>query len=45
MLSGALSAEQMNLLIQMEIEHRQQHTASVMQQKCCEVAIPHVGGK
>jgi protein-disulfide isomerase len=45
MLSGALSAEQMNLLIQMELEHRQQHTASAMEQKCCQVAIPRLGGK
>lgn len=45
MLSGALSAEQMNLLIRMELEHRPQHTATAMQQKCCEVAIPRLGAK
>jgi protein-disulfide isomerase len=45
MLSGALSAEQMNLLIQMELERRQQHTASTMQQKCCEVTIPRLSDK
>jgi protein-disulfide isomerase len=43
MLAGALSADQMNLLIQMELEHREHHTASAMQQKCCEVAIPRLG--
>lgn len=43
MLAGALSADQINLLIQMELEHRVQQTASAVQQKCCEVAIPHLG--
>jgi protein-disulfide isomerase len=45
MLSGALSAEQMNLLIQMELQHHPQHTAAAVQQKCCEVAIPRLGAK
>ena len=43
MLAGALSADQMNLLIQMELDHKVQQTASAAQQKCCEVAIPHLG--
>jgi protein-disulfide isomerase len=44
MLSGALSADQMNLLIQMELEHRSQQTASNAQ-KCCEVTIPRMENK
>lgn len=43
MLSGALSAEQMNMLIQMELEHRERLTASSSQQKCCEIDIPRYG--
>jgi len=47
MVAGALSAEQMNLLIQMELQHRQQRQeqASVQKdsKKCCELTIPAVG--
>ena len=42
MLAGGLSADQINLLIQMELDHKVQQTASAVQQKCCEVAIPHL---
>jgi protein-disulfide isomerase len=45
MLAGALSADQINLLLQMEMDHRRTQTASAREQKCCEVAIPRLGRK
>jgi predicted DsbA family dithiol-disulfide isomerase len=45
--AGALSADQMNLLIQIELQHRQQEKqqqASVQSsEKCCALTIPAVG--
>lgn len=43
--AGALSADQMNLLIQIELQHRQQQQASAQSasEKCCELTIPSVG--
>lgn len=46
--AGALSADQMNLLIRIELEHRQQEqqqqaSAQNANEKCCELTIPAVG--
>lgn len=43
--AGALSADQMNLLIQIELQHRLQQQATVNRasEKCCELTIPAVG--
>ena len=43
--AGALSADQMNLLIQIELQHRLQQRATVNRasEKCCELTIPAVG--
>jgi protein-disulfide isomerase len=44
LVSGSLPAEQMELLVQMELQHsEQQKTATNSNEKCCEVAIPTVG--
>jgi protein-disulfide isomerase len=43
MVSGALSAEQMDSLVRMEMQHRQETVSSKQQasnEKCCEVNIP-----
>ena len=45
MLAGALSADQINLLIQMEKEHRGQPMGSNGQQCCEAAAIPRIGKK
>jgi protein-disulfide isomerase len=44
MVAGALVAGQVNLLIQIEADHRQQESASVANtaDKCCEILIPTV---
>jgi protein-disulfide isomerase len=43
LVSGSLPAEQMELLVQMELHHsEQQKTVSNSGEKCCEVAIPTV---